>query len=233
MGRPGMNEMAPSETTMKPAPADTYASLTVTVNPDGAPSFFASSESEYCVLDMQMGSARREGSASYLAMRDSAPSVYTAPAPPYTSRTTVSIFSLTPCVLASYKWRNLSVEGALHAAITACPSASAPAPPCAKCSAVTASKAPPCLARCATSSTSASVSVWKRLIATTTLTPCFLTLLMCASMLAAPLRTRSRASTRYTSASAAPGTTPGASHEWSLSARTVQTSTAHEGRSPE
>ena len=40
---------------MKPAPADTYASLTFISNPSGRPSNVGSSESEYCVLAIQIG----------------------------------------------------------------------------------------------------------------------------------------------------------------------------------
>ena len=43
----------------------TDASFTVTVKPLGAPSALGSSESEYCVLDMHIGSERNAGSASY------------------------------------------------------------------------------------------------------------------------------------------------------------------------
>ena len=89
-----MNEMAPRETTMKPAPADTYISLTCTLKPLGAPSLVASSEREYCVFDMQTGSLPRSGSASYCAIRRSAFSEYSAPAPPYAPLTIASIFSL-------------------------------------------------------------------------------------------------------------------------------------------
>ena len=64
-----MNVMSPSETTRKPAPAETYRSRTVTTKPLGAPSFVGSSESEYCVFDMQIGSPRSPfASASYSAI---------------------------------------------------------------------------------------------------------------------------------------------------------------------
>ena len=47
--------MSPVRTTMKPAPADTFTFLMVTVKCSGAPSFEASSEKLYCVLATQMG----------------------------------------------------------------------------------------------------------------------------------------------------------------------------------
>ena len=80
---------------------------------------------------------------------------------------------------------------------------------------------------------SASVSVWKRLMATTTLTPWLVTLRMCANRLAAPASTSGRFSSVYSFDNAAPATTLGAFIECSLSARTVQTRTAQLGRSPE
>ena len=122
---------------------------------------------------------------------------------------------------------------AAHARITARPSSVAPAPPWAKWSAGTEAEGAGLRASFCTSATSASVSVWNRLMATTAATPCLVTLLMCARRLAIPASTSSRFSSRYSSESAAPGTTFGARHEWSLSARTVQTTTAHDGRSPE
>mmetsp|Transcript_10753 Transcript_10753/g.25326 ORF Transcript_10753/g.25326 Transcript_10753/m.25326 type:complete len:377 (+) Transcript_10753:521-1651(+) len=147
-----------------------------------------------------------------------------------------SIFSLMPCDAASYRCLKLPVllaAGSAHAAITARPSAAAPAPPCAKCVASTESYAPPSMAIRDTSATSASVSVWKRFTATTTETPWLRTLRMCASRLTVPASTRGKFSSVYSLLSAAPATTLGARLEWSLRARTVHTSTAQLGFRPE
>ena len=55
LGRPGIVRMSPVSTTMKPAPADTFTFLMVTVKPSGAPSLVGSSEKDYWVLATQMG----------------------------------------------------------------------------------------------------------------------------------------------------------------------------------
>ena len=47
--------MAPVNGTMNPAPADNLTSLTVTVNPRGAPNTFASSVNDCGVLAIQIG----------------------------------------------------------------------------------------------------------------------------------------------------------------------------------
>ena len=52
-GRPGMSIMLPEMTTTNPAPAESEALLTLSVQPVGAPRRFGSSDSEYCVLAMQ------------------------------------------------------------------------------------------------------------------------------------------------------------------------------------
>src|SRR5581483_581746 len=54
-GRPGINIMFPQITTTKPAPAESEASVTRSVQPVGAPKIFGSSVKEYCVLAMQTG----------------------------------------------------------------------------------------------------------------------------------------------------------------------------------
>jgi len=50
-----MSIMLPAMGTRKPAPAERETSVMWSVQPVGAPSFFGSSEKEYCVLAMQMG----------------------------------------------------------------------------------------------------------------------------------------------------------------------------------
>mmetsp|Transcript_24083 Transcript_24083/g.39835 ORF Transcript_24083/g.39835 Transcript_24083/m.39835 type:complete len:219 (-) Transcript_24083:1374-2030(-) len=218
---------------MKPAPALTYTSFTLTRKSEGAPSFVGSSVREYCVLLMHMGRQRSFGSCSYCLIFVSAASEYVAPLPPYAPRTMLSILLLMPCECASYKCRKLDSSALEQARITACPRATAPAPPCAKCSAGIASKAPLALAIFWISATSLSVSVTNRLIATTAFTPCAHTFLICAIKLQHPFSTRSSASSRYSLARAAPGSTLGAMPELSFIARTVQTMTAHFGFKPE
>ena len=114
-----------------------------------------------------------------------------------------------------------------HAAMTALPSATAPAPPLEKCSASTASYAPASRAISPSNLSSASVSVAKRLIATTACTPWARTFLMWATRLTEPSLTRWRFSSVYSFDRRAPGTTLGASPECSFAERTVQTITAH------
>ena len=47
LGSPGMVMIDPVSATINPAPADTFSSLTVILNPVGAPRSVASSENEY------------------------------------------------------------------------------------------------------------------------------------------------------------------------------------------
>jgi len=54
-GSPGISIMLPEITTTNLAPADSEALVAFSVQPVGAPSFFGSSESEYCVFAMQTG----------------------------------------------------------------------------------------------------------------------------------------------------------------------------------
>ena len=56
LGSPGIVIIEPVSATINPAPADTLSSLTVMVNPVGAPSSVASSENEYWVFATQIGS---------------------------------------------------------------------------------------------------------------------------------------------------------------------------------
>src|SRR5258708_35054503 len=56
LGRPGISIMFPEITTTKPAPAESDASVILSVQPEGAPSSLGLSENEYCVLAMQTGS---------------------------------------------------------------------------------------------------------------------------------------------------------------------------------
>ena len=55
-GSPGIVRMSPVIGTRKPAPAEIRTSLTVTVKSRGRPRRVGSSESERCVLAMQIGS---------------------------------------------------------------------------------------------------------------------------------------------------------------------------------
>ena len=50
-----MSIMLPQMMTRKPAPADSAASVTVSVQPFGAPNIFGLSEIEACVFAMQIG----------------------------------------------------------------------------------------------------------------------------------------------------------------------------------
>ena len=59
--------MSPAYATTNPAPAATFASRTVTVKSRGRPSFFASSESEFCVFAMHTGSRPYPSSAKRLS----------------------------------------------------------------------------------------------------------------------------------------------------------------------
>mmetsp|Transcript_122306 Transcript_122306/g.341210 ORF Transcript_122306/g.341210 Transcript_122306/m.341210 type:complete len:208 (+) Transcript_122306:611-1234(+) len=205
-------------------------SLTLTVKPLGAPSLFASSESEYCVLDMQTGKDRIAGSFSYTAMVFAACSEYSTAPPPYTSRTMVSIFVLMGSFFASYS--SLKSEGAWHAAMTALPKSTAPAPPLEKCSATTASLAPFSFAMRLMAASSASVSPAKRLMATTAWTPCFRTFSMWEMRFAQPFSTSATFSSVYSLLNAWPATTFGASQLCNFKARTEQTMTAQSGLSP-
>ena len=63
-GRPGIVMMSPVSTTTKPAPAETFTFLTVTVKPSGAPSFCGSSEKLYWVLATQIGSRSKPSAVS-------------------------------------------------------------------------------------------------------------------------------------------------------------------------
>ena len=54
---PGIVIIEPVMATINPAPADTYISLTVISKSLGLPSFVASSESEYCVFAIHIGSS--------------------------------------------------------------------------------------------------------------------------------------------------------------------------------
>ena len=54
-GSPGIVSTSPVSATMKPAPAETLTSRTVTVKSSGAPSFVLSSEKLYCVFAMHTG----------------------------------------------------------------------------------------------------------------------------------------------------------------------------------
>src|SRR5215471_127331 len=56
LGSPGMSIMLPAITTTKPAPAESEASVTFKVQPEGAPRSFGLSEKEYWVLAMHTGS---------------------------------------------------------------------------------------------------------------------------------------------------------------------------------
>mmetsp|Transcript_120999 Transcript_120999/g.338782 ORF Transcript_120999/g.338782 Transcript_120999/m.338782 type:complete len:208 (+) Transcript_120999:513-1136(+) len=205
-------------------------SLTLTVKPLGAPSLFASSESEYCVLDMHTGRDRIAGSFSYTAMVFSASAEYSTAPPPYTSRTIVSILALIGSFFASYN--NLKSDGSWHAAITALPNSTAPAPPFEKCSATTASVAPFSFAMRLIALSSASVSPAKRLMATTAWTPCFRTFWMWEMRFAHPFSTRATFSSVYSLLNAWPATTFGASQLCNFKARTEQTMTAQSGLSP-
>src|SRR5712664_4338139 len=55
LGRPGISIMLPAITTTNPAPAESEALVTLSVQPAGAPRRFGSSDKEYCVLAMQTG----------------------------------------------------------------------------------------------------------------------------------------------------------------------------------
>ena len=55
-GKPGMVMIEPVRATTKPAPALTFTSRTVTVEPSGAPRTVWSSVKDYWVLSMQIGS---------------------------------------------------------------------------------------------------------------------------------------------------------------------------------
>jgi len=54
-GSPGIVITVPVIATTKPAPADTYTSRIFTLNPEGLPSFVASSESEYWFFAIHTG----------------------------------------------------------------------------------------------------------------------------------------------------------------------------------
>src|ERR1700737_3833412 len=54
-GRPGISIMLPAITTTNPAPAESEALVTLSVQPAGAPRRFGSSDKEYWVLAMQTG----------------------------------------------------------------------------------------------------------------------------------------------------------------------------------
>src|ERR1051326_7509074 len=55
-GNPGMSIMFPEITTTNPAPAESEASVTFSVQPVGAPRSLGLSLNEYCVLAIQTGS---------------------------------------------------------------------------------------------------------------------------------------------------------------------------------
>ena len=70
--------MSPVSATRKPAPAETFRFRTVMVKPLGAPSLAASSEKEYCVFAMQMGSlSKPRASSSFICFL--APAVSSTP----------------------------------------------------------------------------------------------------------------------------------------------------------
>src|SRR5258708_8740780 len=54
-GRPGISIMLPAITTTNPAPAESEALVTLSVQPAGAPRRFGSSDKQYCVLAIQTG----------------------------------------------------------------------------------------------------------------------------------------------------------------------------------
>lgn len=55
LGRPGIVRISPVRTTIKPAPAEIFTFLIVTVKFSGAPNFVGSSEKLYCVFAIQTG----------------------------------------------------------------------------------------------------------------------------------------------------------------------------------
>ena len=81
LGSPGIVKILPVSATRNPAPAETLTVRTVTVKPSGAPSFFASSEKEYCVFAMQTGRSPNP-SAESRAISPSASGVYATSLPP-------------------------------------------------------------------------------------------------------------------------------------------------------
>ena len=82
LGRPGIVMMSPQIATTKPAPAKRRVLSTCSVNPDGRPPFFGSSEKEYGVLAMTIGQVAealllvaREAVLGLLRERDAARAV--------------------------------------------------------------------------------------------------------------------------------------------------------------
>ena len=67
-GRPGIVMMSPASATTKPAPALTFAARIVRVKSSGAPSFFGSSEKDYCVLAMHTGIAPQPSLSSWASV---------------------------------------------------------------------------------------------------------------------------------------------------------------------
>ena len=69
LGRPGIIMISPVRATTKPAPAESFTSLTVMVKFSGLPSFVGSSERLYCVFATQIGvSVKPRRSISAIAL---------------------------------------------------------------------------------------------------------------------------------------------------------------------
>src|SRR5438105_754951 len=135
----------------------------VTSNPDGRPFNDALSDSEYCVLAMQIGMLSQPLAVYWRTCR-SASGRYTTPFAPYISVQIARILSLIE-TSAGYNDRGDEADSA--AAIIARAKASPPAPPCSQTSLTCASNAPAESANLRTSSNSAGESKPKRLMATT------------------------------------------------------------------
>mmetsp|Transcript_16838 Transcript_16838/g.63854 ORF Transcript_16838/g.63854 Transcript_16838/m.63854 type:complete len:426 (+) Transcript_16838:562-1839(+) len=125
-----------------------------------------------------------------------------------------------------------SARASSQALTTASPSATQPLPPSDQCVHSTASAAPASSALRRSSSTSASVSVKNRLMATTGRTPNPRTLDTCLARFAHPASSSGMFSVLYSSARGWPGTT-GGPPPCVLRARTVATMTQAPGRRPE
>ena len=141
----------------------------------------------------------------------------------------VSILSL---IGRSSSYRNRNCAGRSAASSTARASSSAPAPPLAQTSETYAPSAPAASERWRTSPISASVSVGKRLMATTTGTPKRRAFSICLSRLLHPSSTAFRSSRVSPGSSGRPATTR-YRPLCILSARTVQTITTASGVRPE
>ena len=78
LGKPGIVIMSPVRATRNPAPAETFRFRTVMVKSRGAPSLAASSEKDYWVFAMQIGSlSKPRASSSFICFR--APAVSSTP----------------------------------------------------------------------------------------------------------------------------------------------------------